>query len=108
LSELVIRKTDFSSELLNELRGEIDEIDDRFVSLLSRRMEIAREIGLYKIDHDMPVLQPARYERMVTGRVLQYSGEETERQFLRQLLEAIHEESVRQQLEIFNGGHKKH
>jgi len=102
LSHLVIRETSTTSELLNELRREIDEIDDHLLNLLSQRMTVAREIGRYKMEHNMPVLQPERYGRMVTGKIILASGLELDKDFLKHILEAIHEESVRQQLEIFH------
>lgn len=107
LSRLVIRQKESPSKLLEELRRELDELDDSLVSLLSRRMAIAREIGHYKIKHDMPVLQPVRYEKMVTERVANCSAAKLDRQFLKLIMEAIHEESVRQQLEIFDERYRK-
>ncbi len=102
LKAIIIRETTDDSESLYELRREIDELDQRLLDLLSKRMSIAREIGRYKKQHSMPVLQPKRYEHLVTERVSQAPGLEMDEEFVRQILEAIHEESVRQQLEIFN------
>ncbi|MDD2426386.1 MAG: bifunctional 3-deoxy-7-phosphoheptulonate synthase/chorismate mutase type II [Bacteroidales bacterium] len=107
LSRLVIRQKESLSKLLEELRRELDELDDNLINILSRRMAIAREIGHYKIKHDMPVLQPARYEKMVTERVEYCSSAKLDRQFLKLIMEAIHEESVRQQLEIFDERYRK-
>ncbi len=63
-------------------------------------MRVARDIGRYKKEHDMPVVQAGRYNDLMQRRVeaaerLDMSGE-----FMRNVLSAIHEESVRQQLEI--------
>lgn len=102
LSILVIRDRSDSSEFLNELRRDIDETDDRLLNLLSQRMSIAREIGRYKMEHNMPVLQPLRYDKMVTTRLAQAMGLELDEEFVKLILEAIHEESVRQQFEVFN------
>ena len=102
LSILVIRDRSESSEFLNELRRDIDEADDRLLNLLSQRMSIAREIGRYKMEHNMPVLQPLRYDKMVTTRLAQAMGLELDEEFVKLILEAIHEESVRQQFEVFN------
>lgn len=102
LSTLVIRDKSESSEFLNELRRDIDETDDRLLNLLSKRMSIAREIGRYKMEHNMPVLQPLRYDKMVTTRVSQAMGLELEEKFVKLILETIHEESIKQQFKIFN------
>lgn len=106
LSLLVIRSTPDTSEFLNEMRREIDEIDDRILNLLSKRMSVAREIGKFKMANNIPVLQPVRYDRMVTNRLAQALGLELDGEFIKLMLEAIHEESVKQQFEIFNKGEK--
>ena len=106
LSLLVIRSTPDTSEFLNEMRREIDEIDDRILNLLSKRMSVAREIGKFKMANNIPVLQPVRYDKMVTNRLAQALGLELDGEFIKLMLEAIHEESVKQQFEIFNKGEK--
>ncbi len=45
---------------LNELRGEIDTIDDQLVRLFCQRMEVAARISDYKKEHGLPVFAPAR------------------------------------------------
>ncbi len=102
LKLIVIRDKSEPSEYLADLRREIDELDDRLLNLLSKRMSIAREIGKYKMENNMQVLQPIRYDRMVTSRIAQALGLELDEEFVKQILESIHEESVRQQFEIIN------
>ncbi len=45
---------------LSQLRQEIDEVDDELVRLFAKRMDIAAQIADYKMEHDMPILVPAR------------------------------------------------
>ena len=45
---------------LQELRKQIDKIDDQLISLFVERMRIAAAIGAYKKEHGLPVLVPAR------------------------------------------------
>ena len=45
---------------LNELRSQIDGIDDELVQLFCRRMEVAEQIAEYKRQNDLPILAPAR------------------------------------------------
>lgn len=99
---LVIRDKNEPSEYLADLRREIDELDDRLLNILSKRMSIAREIGKYKMDNNIQVLQPLRYDKMVTSRIAQALGLELDEEFVKQILELTHEESVRQQFEIIN------
>ncbi len=45
---------------LNELRGQIDKIDDQLVELFTKRMDVAAAIGDYKKENNLPVFVPAR------------------------------------------------
>ena len=71
LDMLIIRETSQSTENLNELRRQIDELDNQLLDLLAKRMRISREIGLYKKEHDMPILQATRYDEILNKRVEQ-------------------------------------
>ncbi len=98
LNSLVIRECSQSTENLDELRRRIDASDDELIDLLARRMSISREIGIYKREHSMPVVQPLRYNSLMEQRIRQATKLGMSEPFIRIILEAIHEESVRQQL----------
>ncbi len=102
LNLLVIRKDTQSTENLSELRKQIDECDNDLIQTLAKRMRVAREIGTYKKEHDMTILQTGRYNEILEKRGSQAAlcGMDTE--FAKKVFEAIHEESVRQQMEIIN------
>ncbi|MDE7450687.1 MAG: chorismate mutase, partial [Alistipes sp.] len=95
---LVIREASATSDGLAALRAEIDRLDDELLDLLARRMAVSREIGRYKKEHAMPVLQAARYEELLARRIQQAEASGMDADFMRRLLQAIHEESVRQQI----------
>lgn len=61
LNLLVIRDSTQTTENLSELRRQIDCIDEQLLELLAKRMRISREIGIYKKEHNMPILQSPRY-----------------------------------------------
>ena len=100
LRNLVIREQTTTTESLNELRAQIDKLDDQLLELLARRMRVSRDIGQYKKEHDMPILQAQRYEELLARRAAQAVELGMDREFMRTVLQAIHEESVRQQMEI--------
>ncbi len=102
IRNLIIREMNTSTESLNELRAQIDRLDDQLLDLLVRRMRVSRDIGRYKKEHAMPVLQARRYEELLEHRAGQAVQLGMEREFMRTVLQAIHEESVRQQMEILN------
>ena len=101
LDTIIIRESIETGDSLKELRREIDEIDEILLDLLSRRMSISREIGTYKMKNNMPVFQPKRYDQLVTYRITQAKSLGLDKDFIKLILESIHEESVRQQIEIF-------
>jgi len=102
LNLLVIRETNQSTENLNELRKQIDECDDELIQILAKRMRVAREIGTYKKEHDMTILQTGRYNEILEKRGSQGALCGMDADFIKKVFEAIHEESVRQQMEIIN------
>ena len=102
LDMLIIRETSQSTENLNELRRQIDELDNQLLDLLAKRMRISREIGLYKKEHDMPILQATRYDEILNKRVEQACNMDMDGEFMKTILAAIHEESIRQQMVIIN------
>ena len=103
LHTLVLRDKSTSTESLALLRQQIDRIDDELLELLDKRMRVAREIGHYKQEHSMPVIQAGRYNDLMQRRVATAEEMGMSPDFMRSVLAAIHEESVRQQIEIVNG-----
>jgi len=84
------------------LRKQIDELDNQLMDLLSKRMRVCREIGQYKKEHNMTVLQATRYNEILAKRGAQGSLLGMGPEFVARVFENIHEESVRQQIEIIN------
>lgn len=101
LSKLVIRDTN-NTELLAELRCEIDRIDTEVLALLSRRMQISRDIGNYKKEHGLSVLQAQRYNELLDDRAKRGAELSLDQDFVKAVLRTIHDESVRLQIEIIN------
>ncbi len=102
LNALVIRDTHQTTESLTALRRQIDECDNHLLELLARRMRISEEIGQYKKEHNMAVLQEQRYDEIIQNRIAQAEQMGMKGDFIKTVLVAIHEESVRHQMEIMN------
>ena len=102
LSLLVIRDEHTTTEGIQALRKQIDELDNQLMDLLSKRMRVCREIGQYKKEHNMTVLQANRYNEILSKRGVQGSLLGMGPEFIARVFESIHEESVRQQIEIIN------
>ncbi|MFZ5552463.1 MAG: chorismate mutase [Bacteroidota bacterium] len=106
LGQLVVREKnnediEFSSKL-EELRAEIDKIDEAIVQYISTRMDVAEKIGEYKRDNNVTILQLKRWEEILNtrsslGKVLGLSDD-----FLKKYLELIHKESIKRQTSVMN------
>ena len=102
LDLLVIREGKQSTESLGGLRNQIDECDNQIIEVLAKRMRICREIGTFKKEHGMTILQTGRYNEILDKRGAQGALCGMGSEFIKKVFEAIHEESVRQQMEIIN------
>ena len=62
---------------LQELREKIDRVDDELIRLYGERMELTRQVGRWKRENGIPVLDTER-ERNLLNRVGEKAGEENE------------------------------
>lgn len=58
---------------LSEIRADIDAIDDELITLFKRRMDCAKEVGYYKKERGIPVLNQQR-ENEILAEVQQKGG----------------------------------
>lgn len=104
VDSLILRKQKGSAAIeskLEKLRKEIDKIDDELIGILSKRMELIDEIGKYKRDHNITILQLKRWSRIVYDRLDAAVDSGLNREFLHKLLEIIHSESIRRQEKLY-------
>jgi len=102
LSILVIRDQVQTTENITALRKQIDEVDNQLIDLLAKRMRISREIGQYKKEHGMTIVQASRYSEILEKRGAQGSLLGINSDCIKSIFEHIHQESVNQQIEIIN------
>ena len=102
LSMLIIRDAVDLTTSLATLRKQIDEIDNDLIDLLARRMGISREIGQYKKEHGLTVVQTKRYSEILDKRAAQGALRGIESDCIKKIFESIHEESVRQQINLIS------
>lgn len=100
VSTLRLRRTPASNDLLGDFRLHIDTIDSRIIELLAERMDVARQIGEYKRQHAMAVVQHDRYNELLLAAEAKAEAMSISKEFINQIFSAIHEESVRQQLDV--------
>jgi len=51
-----------SANGLQPFRNRLDEIDDQIATLLGERLQICREVAVYKSEHEIPMMQPQRVQ----------------------------------------------
>jgi chorismate mutase len=102
MNTIVIRDIKQSTENLSQLRKQIDEYDNNLLEILAARMRVSKEIGQYKKEHNMPILQTGRYDEILQKRISQAKQMDMSEDFMKTLFVAIHEESVRQQMEVMD------
>lgn len=100
--KLVLRDMKQTTEDLVDLRREIDTLDNELLSILSKRMRVSTQIGIYKKEHNISVLQTGRYNEILEKRIENGEKLGMSREFMRTILEAIHEESVRVQMDVMH------
>lgn len=107
MQHLELHRTPASAGALGDLRLHIDTIDSRIIELLAERMDIARAIGEYKREHGMAIVQQDRYNELLLAAEAKAEAMSISRHFIHQIFRAIHEESVRQQIDITESMQKK-
>lgn len=101
---LVVRDSDTDNSSYREnvvqLRAQIDVIDDNILSLLSQRMGISGQIGQFKKDNNIAILQASRWDSIMERVVARGREAGLSEDFVRAIFTAIHEESVAVQNKI--------
>ena len=83
-----------ANDPLRELRESIDEVDAELTRLFLRRMDLARAIGAYKRERNLPILDPERESRVLAARAAQAGDAEAGvliERFFRALMELSRE-----------------
>lgn len=86
-------------ENIGLLREEIDQIDNKLLSLLAQRIEVAKRIGEYKKEENLPLFQEDRYKSMLEQRAEIGIEKGLNKDFVKRLMEIIHSESLENQLD---------
>ncbi len=88
------------SEDLKTMRMKIDSLDNELLDILAKRMKICIEVGKYKKEHGVAVVQSNRYKEILEDRSKKGREKGLDETFTKQIMHLIHDESVRQQTEL--------
>ena len=105
-NQIVVRDADSDSpqwkENIDQLRAKIDVIDENLLYTLASRMKVSRQIGQYKKDNNIAILQASRWDAILAKVVEKGKEYDLPEKFLTAVFNAIHEASVDVQNEIIS------
>ena len=106
MEDLRIRKeTDQEAEYnssLNNLRAQIDIIDNQLIETLGKRMKVSDSIGALKKERNVAVLQTNRWNAILGKMILEEEAKGLSEEFVLRMFKAIHQESINHQKKIIN------
>ena len=105
-NQITVRDADSDSpqwkENIDQLRAKIDVIDENLLYTLASRMKVSRQIGQYKKDNNIAILQTSRWDAILAKVVEKGKEYDLPEKFLTAVFNAIHEASVEVQNEIIS------
>ena len=87
---------------LAELRDKLSLIDEGLLELLQERMELSRQIGVFKRSHNSPILQVQRWEETLKTTIEKALNAGLSPEFAEHFIKMLHEESIRIQLALLS------
>lgn len=111
LGELVFRSPGNEAHLRDELqehRDLIDRLDEEILQKLGARMEISGRIGAFKHAHNVAILQPRRWRKIMEEAHAFGKAQGLSATFIQALMDAIHDESIQRQTKVWEQGKGPH
>jgi chorismate mutase len=104
LGSVHVKNKYFTEEILrsrmDSIRDKIDRLDHTLFQTLAARMDLAREIGELKREHDVSILQLERWKEIIETCMQKAESAGINREFMRNIFLQIHDEAIRLQTEI--------
>jgi len=105
IKQLVLRSkivSDTAQQGLEEMRDKIGVLDDRLFEILAARMIMSEEVGKFKLDHNITILQEEHWKKVISGRLEKAGDYGLAERFVRLVMDALHQESIRHQTRVMN------
>ncbi len=103
LRDLILRSSYVPGDAMHDLeslREKVNLLDDRIFELLSSRMELSEVIGAFKRENNITILQQEHWSMMIAQRLQKNEEYNLSKIFIRQILDIIHQESIRHQVKV--------
>jgi len=95
--DLLTIKNKIGNGGLTEFREHIDELDNELMEILKQRFRITKEIGKWKRERDIPVLDLNRWNKIIQDKSSIGRTYGLDDEFIFKLFEVIHNESIKNQ-----------
>jgi chorismate mutase len=82
---------------LDTVRQQIDDCNEKLLDLLAYRARLVAEVAEIKLKHNLPALQPARYDSMLNGLLARAKKQGLDVQMVEEIFDAIHRSALRQE-----------
>jgi chorismate mutase len=105
IEKLILRHSDVDKKhaaTLEELRLQIDKFDDQILNIFEQRMKIAEQIGKFKKENSITILQAGRWDAILNKRTKMGLSKGLSEEFVQTIFTAIHQESINHQTAIMN------
>lgn len=81
-------------EQLEDLRKQIDALDEELLLVLSKRMNVARQIGSYKKAQGLELTDPKRMKAVLAAQLAKASSADLPEAFVQELYEIIYKHTI--------------
>ncbi len=87
---------------LDAIRQKISQLDDELLEILSKRMQLVEEIGHYKKENNITILQADRWTQLTEQAIIKGGNKGLSKEFVKKYYDAIHIESINHQKSIMD------
>ena len=102
---LILRSQEVANDVaedIDEIRAKVADLDDRMFDLLKKRMQYSDVVGQLKRENNITILQQEHWNAIINKRLEKSEDYNLTRKFVRQIMDAIHQESIRHQTAVMN------
>jgi chorismate mutase len=85
---------------MEKLRQQINQLDDEAIQIISQRMKIADQIGQYKKENNITILQTNRWNEILERAYKKGEQLKLSKEFITKYFDAIHMESINHQNKV--------
>jgi chorismate mutase len=94
-SHLIEKKSCGEFRELTQMRALIDDLDEDLIAILAKRMKIVNQMGEYKHDNNITILQMERWKNLLENRLEIGKKQNLDERFMLDFWRSIHTEALR-------------